>query len=220
MREVQDALAVEDGDDMLDPEGLLDAAQLTSFCADLVIINEQRQLITLVHPTTQKYFNSRKESLFPTAHEEVAATCITYLRMKPFRDEGALQDFEAFDRRCSSYSLLGYAAVNWGSHVRKAGSERATNLALALLNDESARMTASQALLLNIVGNQEFGTEWPEPWSAEHATLLKVQFEESQAALGSLHVAAYFGLVEAAEILLRGNDKVKDLASIGGTPLH
>ena len=74
--EIQEALAIEQGDDMVDPEGILDPAQLTSFCAGLVVINEQRQLITLIHPTTQEYFNIRKESLFPTAHEDIAVACL------------------------------------------------------------------------------------------------------------------------------------------------
>ena len=39
-RELQHALAVEEGDDELDLEGLLDAGFLTSFCAGLVVINE------------------------------------------------------------------------------------------------------------------------------------------------------------------------------------
>lgn len=213
--ELQEALAIEEGDELLDPEGLLDAAQLTSFCAGLVIINEQRQLITLIHPTTQEYFNTRKETFFPAAHEGVAATCITYLHMNPFRYQGPLQEFQAFDRRRRSYALLGYAAVNWGWHVRQASSIRITNLALILLQDEPARMAACQALFLNIIGVRKLGTEWPEP---AHSRLDEIK--SSVATLGSVHVAAYFGLIDVAEILLQGSAKVDDLDSFGGTPLH
>ena len=160
--EVQEALAIEEGDEAFDDEGLLDATQLISFCAGLVIINEQRQLMTLIHPTTQEYFNTRKEGLFPAAHEEMAATCITYLLMRSFRDQGPLQKFEAFDRRRQSYPLLGYAAVNWGWHVRQARSMRIRNLALALLHDDAARLAACQALFLNSIGVRKIGREWPE----------------------------------------------------------
>lgn len=215
MSEIQEALAIEEGDEMLDPEGLLDAAQLTSFCAGLVIINEQRQLITLIHPTAQVYFNTRKETFFPSTHDDVAATCITYLRMKSFRDQGPLQDFEAFDRRRCSCALLGYAAVNWGWHVRQARSIRITNLALTLLQNEPARMAACQALFLNTIGVRELGTEWPEATKSPFDVV-----KGSVATLGSLHVAAYFGLIDVAAILLQGSATVDDLDSFGGTPLH
>ena len=213
--EIQEALAIEEGDELLDAEGILNPTQLTSFCAGLVIINEQRQLMTLIHPTTQEYFNNRKEGLFPAAHEEVAATCITYLRMRSFHDQGSLQDFEAFDHRRRSCPLLGYAAVNWGWHVRQARSERATNLALTLLHDDSARLAAGQALFLNDIGVRKTGTEWPEKPEWQIA-----DFACSVATLGSLHVAAYFGLIDVAEILLQEGARVDDLDSFGGTPVH
>ena len=215
--EIQEALAIEEGDEILDPEGLLDTVQLTSFCAGLVIINEQSQLITLIHPTTQEYFETRKETFFPAAHEKIAATCITYLCMNTFRDQGPLQNFEAFDRRCNSYALLGYACVNWGWHVQQARSIRITKLALILLQDEPARMAACQALSLNIIGVREFGTEWPESLVSPSDELT---FTSSVATLGSLHIAAYFGLIDVAELLLQGGAEVDDLDSFGGTPLH
>ncbi len=216
--EIQEALAIEEGDEWLDPEGLVDAAQLTSYCAGLVIINEQRQLITLIDPTAQEYFNTRKETFFPAAHEEIAATCITYLRMKCFRDQGPLQEIEAFDRRRRSCALLGYVAVNWGWHVRQARSVRITNLALTLLQDESASMAACQALFLNIIGVRESGTEWPEYAESSNRGIDDVKY--SVATLGSLHFAAYLGLIDVADILLQGSAKVDDLDSFSATPLH
>ena len=113
VQELRHAIAIEEEDEEIDPDGLLDVATLTSFCAGLVIVDEQRGLFSLVHPTTQEYFDKHKRDLFPAAHENIAATCTTYLRMKPFRDEGALDDYDAFyERRCTC-PLLGYAAVNW-----------------------------------------------------------------------------------------------------------
>lgn len=220
VREIQEALAIEEGDEMLDPEGLLDVARLISFCAGLVIVNDQRQLVTLIHPTTQEYFNTRKESFFPAAHEEIAIVCITYLRIEAFQDEGALQDLEAFTYRRRSYALLGYAAVNWGTHVRRSRSQRATNLAVTLLQDKQSRMAAYQALLLNTVGERDHGTEWPELGLPDWATPQINEFEVSSAALGNLHLAAYFGLIDAAEVFLVEGTKVDVRDSLGGTPLH
>lgn len=211
VEEMRYALAVEDGDDELDPEGLIDATALVSFCAGLVVINEQSNLISLVHPTTQEYFKDREKRLFPGAHEDIAMTCIIYLRMKPFRNEGALDDFEAFTVRRCSHRLLGYAAVNWGFHVRIADTERATHLALSLLLDKSARLAALQALTLNTVGQREFGTEWPEGTPPEYPASHMSGFREPHTVAGALHVAAYFGLINAAKMLLQDKNDVDEL---------
>ena len=76
-------------------------------------------------------------------------------------------------------------------------------------------MAACQALFLNIIGVREFGTEWPE-----YASSRIDDVKHSVATLGSLHVAAYFGLIDVAEILFQGSAKVDDFDSFGGTPLH
>ena len=96
MSEIQEALAIEEGDEVLDPEGLLDAAQLTSFCAGLVIINEQRQLVTLIHPTKQEYFNTRKGTFFPAAHEAVRSYLYYILTHEHFPPSRTFTGFSGF----------------------------------------------------------------------------------------------------------------------------
>ena len=75
--EMQEALAIEEGDELLDQEWLFDAARLTWFYAGLVMINEQRQLITLIHPTTQEYFNARKNAFF-LLHMRASQLCVLH----------------------------------------------------------------------------------------------------------------------------------------------
>ena len=219
--ELREALAIEEGDEIVDPEGLLDAAHLTSFCAGLLIINEKRQVLSLIHPTTQEYFNAQKEILFPTAHEYIAAECITYLRLKPFRDQGPLQEYQAFRSRADSYALLGYTAVNWGYHAQRARNKHVIDLTLDLLKDESARAAAIQALSLNTIGALEWGTEWPEAVNEDLHTLYIEHIVHSAAvSLAALHVAAYFGLIDAAEIVLQEGATVNDLDGFVGTPIR
>ena len=215
VQELRYALAIEDNDEEIDPDGLLDVATLTSFCAGLVIVDEQRGLFSLVHPTTQEYFDKRKDVLFPTAHENIAATCITYLHMRPFRDEGALDDFDAFYERHCTCHLLGYAAVNWGFHAAVAGSEKAKSDSLSLVNSESVRAAAWQALQLNIVGAQEFGSEWPSK-----NRYYNDGFDASWSYSVALHVAAYFGLANVVQTFLELGNDVNQLDGTGRTPLH
>ena len=212
-QELQYALAVEEGDEEFDLEGLVDAKSLTSFCAGLVIINEQSNLVSLVHPTTQEYFSERKADLFPGAHEEIARVCIAYLRMKPLVDEGALRSKEAFHQRWRSSPLLGYTAVNWGLHVRTADTEQATKLSLLLLNEDNARLAASQALILNVIGSIDWDTEWPDQSD-------DLPMADSVVFLGPLHLAAYFGLNDSAKALIQQGIDVNALDGINGNPLH
>ena len=214
VQELRYALAIEDNDEEIDPDGLLDVTTLTSFCAGLVIVDEQRGLFSLVHPTTQEYFDKHKDVLFPAAHERIAATCITYLHMEPFRSEGALDDYDAFyERRCTRH-LLGYAAVNWGFHAAVAGSERAKGDSLSLIKNESVRAAAWQALHLNILGAQEFGSEWPS--NNEYSD----DFGASHSHSVALHVAAYFGLTNVVQTFLELGNDVDQLDGLGRTPLH
>ncbi len=217
VQELRHALAIEDNDEEIDPDGLLDVATLTSFCAGLVIVDEQRGLFSLVHPTTQEYFDERKDVLFPAAHENIAATCITYLRMRPFRDEGASDDFNAFYKRSSTYHLFGYAAVNWGFHAARAGSEKAKDDSLSLINNGPVRAAAWQALQLYSVEVEQFGLEWHmfqdnyQHWR---------EFDVSKSYSVALHIAASFGLTKVVQILLELGNDVNQLDGLGTTPLH
>ena len=218
VQELRHALAIEDNDEEIDADGLLDVEKLTSFCAGLVIVDGQRGLFSLVHPTTQEYFDKHKNILFPDAHEKIAATCMTYLRMKPFRDEGALDDFDAFYKRCCTCHLLGYAAVDWGLHAALAGSEKQKDDSFSLLSNESVRAAAWQALQLNYVGAQEFGPEWPSKEDA--LELFGVEFDTSRSFSVALHVAAYFGLISVVQIFLELGNDMDQLDGTGRTPLH
>ena len=214
MQELRYALGVEEGDGELDSEGLIDPAALTSFCAGLIIINEQSSLVSLVHPTTQEFFNERKADFFPHAQEEMALVCVTYLRMKPFSEEGPSDTSNAFHQRWNSNPLLGYAAVNWGLHVRKADTNPCLESSLSLLNHEKVRLAASQALVLNVIGQQEWGTEWPSERDDTE------RFQDSIVILGPLHLAAVFGLVKIARALLEQGINVDEKDDKKGTALH
>lgn len=71
VQELQCALAIVEDDDELDPEGLPNSASLVTLCASLVVIDNQSDQISLVHPTAQEYFEHRKSDLFPAAHDQL-----------------------------------------------------------------------------------------------------------------------------------------------------
>lgn len=223
VQELQHALAIEKDDPELDEDGILDIDCLTSFCAGLVIIDEHSGTMSLVHPTTNEYFLKNKSDLLPLAHELLAVTCTTHLLMTEFRIEGACSMPEDFNERCRKNVFLGYAAVNWGTHVRLSGSKTSLDLAYVLLENEKARSAAVQSLVMNVIGVPErYGPEWPwlSDCETEEDTCARIDFRNSQKAVGAIHLAAYFGLIKIAESLLEDTHKVHELDSMNGTPIH
>lgn len=213
-REILHALAVGEDDDEFDEEGLSDIATLTSSCAGLVVFDEQQGFISLVHPTAQEYLQERRSILFPHGHEDIAKTCITYLLMKDFRDIGPCLEHESLTERWSSFPFLGYAAVNWGYHVKLAASKTASLSAARLLENDKARIAAKQALVLNLAGVDSWGTEWPE------SRFLEGDFStSSSASLGAIHLAAFFGLNQIVDGLISAGEEVNATDENNATPI-
>lgn len=107
--ELQHALAVEVGELELHADNLTDTECIVAACAGLVTIDEEADVIRLVHYTTQEYFVHKLDSWFPDAESYVTTTCVTYLSYRK------LPVFES--RRDYFYK---YAATNWASHGRNA----------------------------------------------------------------------------------------------------
>lgn len=218
--ELRHGLAVEESDADLDSEGLPNNDSLTSFCAGLVVIDEQRKRIGLVHPTAYEYFVKRQQDLIPNAHDLIAVACTTYLLMNPFR--GACQEPDDFIRRYRRNKLLGYAAVNWGLHVRISSNKTSLILARQLLQSDSTRSAAVQALVLNTLGVSENDSEWPVLSSAEtrhSGEWSRWTFMNSTKPINALHLASYFGLAELAKSLTSERDEI-DKLGMGATAVH
>jgi len=60
------ALAVELDDKAIDEETLLDETLMISICARIMIIDQESNVIRLVHYTTEEYFQRKRLVEFPT----------------------------------------------------------------------------------------------------------------------------------------------------------
>lgn len=63
VRELQHALAIETGETQLDEENITDISDVVSVCAGLVTIDEESNIIRLVHYTTQEFFERKSSDL-------------------------------------------------------------------------------------------------------------------------------------------------------------
>ncbi|KAJ6521585.1 hypothetical protein B0H19DRAFT_973913, partial [Mycena capillaripes] len=82
--ELQVALAVEVDDQQLNEDNLLEIETMLSVCAGLVILDEQSDVVRLVHYTTQEYFDSIQQYQFPDAQTEITRTLLTLLAFDVF----------------------------------------------------------------------------------------------------------------------------------------
>ena len=128
----------------LDPEDVLQADELASLCAGLVII-DARGLILFVHLSAQEYLDGAGRKWFESGHGALARQCMTYMSLKSF--ESCISPDTTFSL-VSDYPLLEYACVAMRLHMELAG---ATNdlmeVALELLSDK--RRTEIMGLILS-----------------------------------------------------------------------
>jgi hypothetical protein len=195
--ELQHALAVEVGELELDENNLSKIEYMVSICAGLVTVDEKSNIIRLVHYTTQEYFERTQENWFPNAQTSITKTCLTYLSFNAF-ESGFCQTDDEFEKRLYTNPLYDYATHNWGHHARKA--ETLCQELIDFLLCEMKVEAASQALMAIKSWRSGYSQEFPRQMTG-------------------LHLAAYFGIQEAANFLL-GHDKRPDLTdSYGWTPL-
>ena len=118
--EVQYAWAVKDSEDELDETAIPDAEDMLSVCCGLVVIDKESEIIRLVHYTVQEYFQDTLARWFPTAHLDIANTCISYLSFKDFSG-GPVRTFEEARVRLKK-PLFTYAVDYWGYHTSTCSS--------------------------------------------------------------------------------------------------
>jgi len=103
--ELRHALAVEVGEPELDEDNLTSTDLIVSVCAGLVTIDEESDIIRLVHYTTQEYFERVKESWILDAQTDITTTCISYLLFDNFASGFCVTD-KQFKARLQLHPLL------------------------------------------------------------------------------------------------------------------
>lgn len=181
--ELQQAIAVEIDEPELDKENFAAIDQMVSVCAGLVTVDEESNVIGLVHYTTQEYFNRKQNYWFPDAETYITTICVTYLSFDTF--ELICSEEQAFQERLYLYPFVEYAARNWGHHARKASisNQALAQAVMKFLNSESKINTAWHIL-------------WDSSFSSDYLSWLEVS------KITGMHLAAYFGAENIVQLLL------------------
>jgi len=198
-RELQHALGTRIGMSELDDDFLPEPEDLVSVCAGLVTIDEESNIVRLVHYTTQEYFERTQKDWFPDAAADATIICVTYLSFSVFKS-GFCHTDDEFEERLQSYQFFDYATHNWGHHAREAST--LTQAVVDFLDSKANVEASSQGLLATK----------RHLWHPNYSQELPRQ-------ITGLHLAAYFGVKEAINALLKKGIQADSNDNNGRTPL-
>ncbi|KAI0205600.1 hypothetical protein F4808DRAFT_409655 [Astrocystis sublimbata] len=181
--ELRHALGVEPGTTEFDDDNLPDLDLVVSSCCGLVTVDEKRDVIRLVHYTTQEYFDRTGASCFPNAQLQITQTCLTYLSFETF-ESGPCPSESKYQQRVSTFPLYEYASRYWGKHACLASDDQ--SYCITFLNETSKVAACAQSLFKPIYIDERSGRHERD--------------------VNGLHLTAFFGLLELIKSLIEKND--------------
>ena len=217
MKEVQHALAIEPGTSSFDEDNLGDVNEIICFCAGLVTVDEETQIIRLVHYTTQEYFKHNGDRILASAQQNIAISCLTYLLYETFEDgwvyESEMENLPHWsifsnlyfrEARAQKNPLLEYAARYWATHVSVCEQRNVKELMMVLIQDNRKVSSASQVMLLV---------------DGKDVLLDDIARTDSRSPLSAMHVIAYLGYETLISELLDHGFEADGQDSTHRTPL-
>ena len=196
--ELQHALAVEINDTSFDPDGVTNKSLLVSVCAGMVVLQENDNLISLVHHTAKEFLVGQGAERFQNAHDEISRTCLTYLSFNEFTRASSPTNQVSWTSLFNNYPFLPYAAQHWGNHVSKSKGDDIREMALNFLQQETKMVYSIMHSF-----TYQYGSSGARSISRSPA----------------LQVAASFGMETIASSLINGGADVEGRSSDGWTAL-
>lgn len=202
--ELLHALAIEAETSAFDTDSVPQLEDVVSSCAGLLTLDEESDIVRLVHYTAQEYFERTKDEWFPNMERDLASACVTYLSYDCF---GGLYYFQEKDIKelCDKYPLYDYACCNWGHHVREAGL--CTSEIVSFLKSSTGNaQTSARILVSNHTDSYRY---WPTA---------PMEDGKVKPLMTGMHLAAYFGAKEAWDALFSDSTSVDQLDTCSRTP--
>ncbi|KAI9040290.1 uncharacterized protein KD926_008380 [Aspergillus affinis] len=196
-RELSYALAIQPWSSSIDSRCYPHIEDMLSICAGLVVVDQESQVIRLVHHTAQEFLKTKETQtglMLPDGELLIAEACTTYL------------SFQNCDRNDPLYA---YATKNWGHHARHA--------TMLVTEVENFLLTIPPTIIQAIMHGWENWWEnwWENGWDNE--SNLSITWPHN--VITALHVAAAYGLSEVAERLVTREGSTDGIDSFGRTPL-
>jgi hypothetical protein len=115
------ALSLSDNRRELDQAFVPEIDIVLSVCAGLVTVDEDANVVRLVHYTTQEYLARTHGQWLENGQKQTALACIRYLSLDVFKYFEPNQKFviskQSYQIRSEKYPFLDYAARHWAEHA-------------------------------------------------------------------------------------------------------
>lgn len=199
--EIEHASAILIGASDVDHDDILSASELTSMCAGLVIVDAS-DIVRLVHFSARNYFEQHRERWFSNGHTTLARKCVTYLSYRAFEAGACSGPDERRDlySKVEQYPLIDYSCSYWGFHASQA--------------EPSGELTGQIADFMSNTARLDFAVQ--AMWYSDSPDLTDWDVKSGAQAL---HLAAFFGLLQLVNRLIKGQHSVDCRDSFGTTPL-
>ncbi|OQD71694.1 hypothetical protein PENPOL_c001G06226 [Penicillium polonicum] len=206
--ELQSALAVEMNESDFDEDNLPDLIDMVSVCAGLVTIDEQSNVIRLVHYTTQEFFERNQSTWFPMANCYIGSICVAYLSLDIFKT-GHCRTAEELTSRLDHHPFGVYAADFWGYHIRERESD-------------GEQYVSEEAIIELLLDRPKVSSCVQFMYSADRQLPpYEVDFRNHHLVYlaTAMHLAAYFDLLDVTRKLISVGGSVDCVDAAGMTPL-
>ncbi|KAK8131917.1 hypothetical protein PG999_000090 [Apiospora kogelbergensis] len=191
--ELQHALATEVGKPSLDEDNIPSQQHIVMSCSPLITVEEESNVVRLVHYTTQEYLEKALDKWSPEGKTMMTRTMVAYLSFNEFEIENSDdKDYLPFEKYC----FYPYAARYWGSHAREA---------FAPINEVMGFLENGKKLQVSQLFSEE--------------SYIYIDISGSRRLTTALHVAADVGLKEATLALLQRKHDANAQDDDGMTPL-
>ena len=217
VREIEHATSVYPGQEEFDPDDVISADLLCSWCAGLVII--EASSLKLVHYTAKDYFLSSGAHWFSDSPTLLGEACLTYLSLSssstmldPKEMEitsywgKAAGEAATFFEQAQDFPFLGYASMYWPAHLLESRDEDLQDTACEFLRHSKNVTTLTMVYRCLGCGSTA---------AHEHRYTGSDLFQGASA----LHVASFWGLETIVNALLKDGSDVDATDAAGLTPL-
>ena len=192
---LSEALAVPYSSDSIDVS-FCPSRQVVLECSmGLVTVDDDTEVVKLVHHSVYEYLRSVSQNLFPSAKTHLSDVCLKYLAFSDFSN-GPCRDETSLNLWLGLHPFVSYAAVHWANHIKEAASEEAKGKAVDLVMSQPHRASMSQI--------KRYAQRYREEYWA---------WEEVNS-ITPLHAACHFELEELVIGLLAQKANINAITSI------
>ena len=118
LQELERAVATSPRTFKFEADRVVPGTTLISMCRGLLVVEEESQIVRLVHYTARQHLDSLLHSSFPHPHSLLAIVCITHLKECGMQNS-TIASKKEFVAALQKDPLLGYASDAWAFHVRQ-----------------------------------------------------------------------------------------------------